>query len=580
MARVEWTRYAGDDIEAVVAMFISAKHPQAERITPSVGDGGIDVLVRDGQTSVYQVKKFAASLTPKQKKQVEKSVDRLATDPRTKDLKVDEWHLVMPWDPTLEEKKWLKDYVTSKGFPEPNWDGLTRCDLWASEYPHIVDYYLGGNAERIQQMALSIVHGLRLKEIQREDVEKWDISAFVEEIEATARVLNREDPFYTYGVHVEPATSVPVEDQLREELRRTKPGILCSTVWGDSAVRVQVDVYPKNAVAQELAPLTFNMNLTARIGSPEASAIEDFFKFGTPLELPEGSVSGVAHLPAGLGGDFANAAMTVLPNESDLDRDRELRLILVDEENVHIDSLVLQRKYASSGVPSEQGPRGLEALFTDSLGMLKVRLRFDADNKKQSMKLDVDAPDGRKLAVDCVPVLRFYNRMRAPNSLVLAPRFGPLPKQRYALEASQEGTPRFADLWYEVSRGLSLIQEYTSESLYMPNPSALDDALVGQILKTGALLNGQTITLKMDLVSTEHNPEVKDTAETIVALVPWSIELPETTVDLGYLAHAFSGRFHERAYEDSDGLYDVWRVSEGKVLARMLTPEEQKALPN
>uniref|UniRef100_UPI003F4982CB hypothetical protein n=1 Tax=Paenarthrobacter ureafaciens TaxID=37931 RepID=UPI003F4982CB len=561
-------------------MFISAKHPRAERITPSVGDGGIDVLVRGDKTSVYQVKKFAASLTPKQKKQVEKSLDRLASDPRTKDLKVDEWHLVMPWDPTLEEKKWLRDYVMSKGFPEPHWDGLTRCDLWASEYPHIVDYYLGGNAERIQQMALSIVHGLRLKEIRSEDVEKWDMSAFAHDLEATARILDREDPFYSYGVHIEPASSVPVEDRLRNELLRPRPGIVCSTVWGDSSVQVQVDVYPKNAVARELSPLTFNMNLTAKIGSPEAGAIEDFFKFGTPLELPEGSVSGVAHLPAGLGGDFANAAITVLPNATISDQDRELRLVLVDENNVQVDSLMLERKYTSSGVSTEQGPRGLEALFTDSLGIVKVRLRFDANEKTQSMKLDVDVPDGSKLAVGCLPVLSFYRRMHAPNSLALAPRFGPLPKSRYALEDSQERTPRFADLWHDVALGLSLIQEHTSESLFMPKPSELDDALVGQILKTGALLNGQTLTFKMDFVSTEHDPDVKGDAETITMLVPWSIELPGTTVDLGYLAHAFSGTFYERAHEGTDGLYDVWRVSEGKVLARMLTPEEQKAVAN
>lgn len=578
MSRVEWTRYSGEDIESVVAMFISAEYPQAERITPSSGDGGIDVLVRSDKTRVYQVKKFSAALTANQKKQVEKSVDSLVTDPRVKDLQVDEWHIVMPWDPTLEAKEWLADYVTGKGLPEPIWDGLTQCDLWASEYPHVVDYYLGGNAERIQQMALSIVHGLRLKDIRKEDVESWDISGFAEELKDTVLVLSREDPFYTYGVHVEPPSLAPVEEELRAALKREKPGIVCTTIWGNSAIRVQVDVYAKNRVAFDLAPVTFNVNLTAKAGSPEATAIEDFIKFGSPLELPDGSVNGVANLPGGLGGDFENAAAAVLPNTNISEGASELRLVLVDENDQQVDSLTIKRKYTTTGIPTDKGPRGLETLLTDALGLMNVVLRFDVDKQVQNLKLNVEAPDSSKLAVDALPVLRFYRRMCAPNSLVLAPRFGPLPEHRYPLNPVEGKGTRPADLWHDVAHALSLIQERTPQLLHMPNLSDVDENLVHQILKTGALLNGQTLTLKMDLVSTDHNPDASDDAETTVMLVPWAIELPETKVDLGYLAHAFAGTFYKRAHEEPDGLYDVWRVHDSKVLVRMLTAEEQKAL--
>jgi len=100
MSRIEWTRYNGDDNESVVAMFISGDYPAAERINPSIGDGCIDVLVKTDKTRVYQMKKFAGPLSTSQANQVKKSVDRLCTDPRVKDLQVDEWHLVMPWDAT------------------------------------------------------------------------------------------------------------------------------------------------------------------------------------------------------------------------------------------------------------------------------------------------------------------------------------------------------------------------------------------------------------------------------------------------------------------------------------------------
>ena len=118
--RVAWSRYGGEDIEHAVAMFIASEHPRAERITPSRGDGGIDILDKvDGRAVVYQVKGFHEPLEPNQKRQVERSIDRLLSDPRWGDLDIAEWHLVTPWDATPEAKQWLTDYATESGLPEP-----------------------------------------------------------------------------------------------------------------------------------------------------------------------------------------------------------------------------------------------------------------------------------------------------------------------------------------------------------------------------------------------------------------------------------------------------------------------------
>ncbi|QYF89572.1 hypothetical protein [Arthrobacter sp. PAMC25284] len=576
MSRVEWTRYSGEDIESVVAMFISAEYPEAERITPSIGDGGIDVLVKTDRTRVYQVKKFTRPLTDNQKKQVEKSVDRLVTDPRVKDLEVDEWHLVMPWDATLEAKKWLTDYVTAKGLPEPIWDGLTRCDLWASQHSNIVDYYLGGNAERIREMALSIVQGLRLKNIREEDVQSRDVSGFTDELKETVEVLNREDPFYFYGIHVEPQLKTPDREDVREALKNIKPGILLSTLMGDGRLSVQVDVYVKNRVAFELNPLKINFVTTATPGSDEATALQDFMKFGSPMELPAGSVSGSSALPGGLGGEFENAGVAVFPTSNISEGERELRLVLFDADDQQIDSLVIHRQYTTTGIPTDLGPRGMESRLTDVHGVLDVILRLDVDEQTSKMATMVHAPDG-KLAVDVLPPLRFYNKMKAPNTLAAAPRFGPIPDVRDPL-LERGGTS--ADLWYDVAEALSLIQEHTPHRLHFPNLADIEEGLIHQILRTGALLKGQTLTLSTGYVATEHDPQVSDDAETTVMLMPWRIPLQEGLVDLGHLAHAFSGSFYKRADEGPDGLYDVWSVDDGKVLVRILSEEEQKALPD
>src|SRR3954454_9142099 len=60
MTWVEWTRLEPGQVEAVVGMLVNRERPTSVRITPSRGDGGVDILDRggadDGGDVVYQVK--------------------------------------------------------------------------------------------------------------------------------------------------------------------------------------------------------------------------------------------------------------------------------------------------------------------------------------------------------------------------------------------------------------------------------------------------------------------------------------------------------------------------------------------
>lgn len=577
MSRVEWSRYSGDDIEAVAAMFISANFPEAERITPSYGDGGIDVLVEADKTRVYQVKKFHASLTGNQWNQVEKSVDRLVNDPRVAHLTVDEWHIVMPWDPTLEAKARLTEYVVGKGFPSPIWDGATRCDLWASEYPHIVDYYLHGNAARINQAALNMLHGLRLKNIAEEDIANFDVSAIAGELRKTAEFLNNEDPFFAYGFHIEPRSSAPEEEELRELLVKSKPGVILSTHWGDSRMSVQIDVYPKNRVALETNPINFNLTIQAEPDSREAVALQDFLKYGGPLDMPLGSVHGTSTAPGGLGGVFENARLYVIPAGDIPEHHQDLRLLIFDPEGVQVDSLVLHRKYSTTGITTADGPRGLETRLSDATGTFQAVWRFDVDAQNQILNFSVNRPDGQ-LAVDVLPVLRFNRALRAPNALAIAPRFGPIPEARQAI--LEEGNPLDAShLWHDIAKSLALIQEHTPLRLHFPDFSDMSEESIALITHTGALLEGQTARYKVSGLVTNHDPEEPAVSGSTVLLLPWEVSLPEGKVDLGHLAHAFKGVLVQRAKESPQGLLDVWSVEDNELLVRMLTKDERQALP-
>lgn len=576
MTRVEWSRYSGDDIEAVVAMFISAIFPAAERITPSQGDGGIDVLVKTDRTRVYQVKRFSAPLTSSQKKQIKKSVDRVVNDSRLSDLTVDEWHLVMPWDPTLEAKQWLTKYVTGKGLPEPIWDGLTQCDLWASNYPNVVDYYLRGNAQRIQDAALAIVHATHLKDVNQGDIENFNVANFTKDIEDSVGFLNREDPFYAYGLHIEPRIGPSTPEDPRESLEQVKPGVVLSSMWGNDNVSVQVDIYAKNAVASQLQPIFGKFSFAAEQGSREEIAFRDFVKFGSPLALPLGTVGGSMSAPGGLGGDFEKAAVWIVPATAN-DVGQDLRLILHDSDGRQSDVIVMNRRHVTSGLPTDQGIRGFEARLVDESRTLEFLLRLDVETQAQTFEISVNRPY-KRLATDVLPALQAYQHMRAPYTITIAPRFGPIPAHREQLpEGSKD--PDAPLLWYDVVKSLCLIQEHTPLALHVPELSTADTTLIQMITDTGALLSGQPEIREGNWVRTEHAAEASEDAATIGFLIPWEIELPEGKVDLGHLACVFSGVIHERAKKEPEGLFDVWTVPGGKVTLRTLTDEEKSALP-
>src|SRR5665647_702592 len=113
VTRIEGKRTEPGGIEHLVAMLLCRENPAATHIRPSRGDGGIDVLVPADDGSgiiVYQVKSFHSNLTASQKAQVERSFHRLVDFAKAHDLKVLEWYLTLPLDPTTENLlDWLAD---------------------------------------------------------------------------------------------------------------------------------------------------------------------------------------------------------------------------------------------------------------------------------------------------------------------------------------------------------------------------------------------------------------------------------------------------------------------------------------
>jgi hypothetical protein len=136
MTLVEWTRLEGGQVEAVVAMMVNRERPNPVRITPSRGDGGVDILDRKagpgGSDLVYQVKRYTDKLTAKQKKDIEDSLVTLMKDERWAELNVVEWHLVTPWNPSPEAENCLQDLGREHGVT-PIWHGFGSRRATGSE---------------------------------------------------------------------------------------------------------------------------------------------------------------------------------------------------------------------------------------------------------------------------------------------------------------------------------------------------------------------------------------------------------------------------------------------------------------
>ena len=153
MARVEWTRLSGEEVEELVAVLLCRENPNTTRIRPSRGDGGMDLMIPASENSfeVYQVKKFASNLAPSQKAQIEESLDRFESYRREEGLEVSAWHIALPLDPTKENIRWLERMSKDKDLSyDCDWRGLSFLDGLAAKFPDVVDamWVMGVNVLR------------------------------------------------------------------------------------------------------------------------------------------------------------------------------------------------------------------------------------------------------------------------------------------------------------------------------------------------------------------------------------------------------------------------------------------------
>lgn len=290
--RIPWTRYSGEDVESVLATFISLEERNAIKIRPSRGDGGIDLIVYlDAETvDVYQIKKFAENLNSSQKSQIENSWQELSTTVADLHLKINSWHLVMPLDPTNENLKWAKELVEPSG-TKFIWDGISRVNGWSSKHPEVIDYYFSNGKEEVSEYAARLLSLANLPDCS-------DPAILENRLRDLCSHLDKLDPYYAYSVHV------LSEYDKRDDLCPRVPGVVMSQILiTPGAGRIAVDVIEKTPIASMLHPLTFSVKIIAETDDEKEQA-QNFIEYGMPFaSLPAEVIDQSYQLPVGLSCD-------------------------------------------------------------------------------------------------------------------------------------------------------------------------------------------------------------------------------------------------------------------------------------
>ncbi len=286
--RIPWTRYSGEDIESVLATFISLEERDAIKIRPSRGDGGIDLIVYlDAETvDIYQIKKFAENLKNGQKAQIENSWQELSATTAELHVKINSWHLVMPLDPTNENLRWAKELVEPSG-TKFIWDGLSRVDGWASKYPEVIDYYFSNGKEEVSEYAAKLLSMANLPDCS-------DPVILENRLRGLCSNLDKLDPYYAYSVHV------LSEYDKRDDFSTRAPGVVVSQILvTPGSGRIAIDVIEKTPIASMLHPLTFYVKIIAGTDEEKEQA-QNFIEYGMPFtSLPAEVIDQDCQLPVG-----------------------------------------------------------------------------------------------------------------------------------------------------------------------------------------------------------------------------------------------------------------------------------------
>lgn len=456
---VDWGAYSGEQLDQVMALLLLQERRNARHRRPSRGDGGVDVYDPiSGEYDVYQIKRYSASLTSRQKTDIRDSLEAVRTAPRL-DGPVREWALVLPLDPTSGDDEWFRELTKDAPFP-CRWLGRTFWDSEAAKHPHVIDYVLRGGRDRLVRR----VH--ELTSLLREPDQPIQPGELGPALLRLRNEVNREDPHYFYDLHL---TQDPWPNASR-------PGLVLSRSEGAPGEGfVTVEVFSKYPQAVYDRPVTGNMTIVLRDEERGIDLLDDWRAledYGRELHLPAEVVPSLTlDAPGGLGGSFEGVEVTISGSTGVMLADK-LVLTVVDPGGAELAtaSLVIEKSAtaASKGV-------GVEA--TGPAFDIVLSLGIPGADRRATSNLNLMTHEfAGARASEVLPHLRFLAGFSPPNRLLVSLRKSGQQVAGAAVAVDQlgfSGRPSVTSTGLQLTEILADLEQLLG--VIVPIPAALDD---------------------------------------------------------------------------------------------------------
>jgi hypothetical protein len=400
---VHWGSYPGEFLEQVMAVLTAQDHPHLIRRSPSQGDAGVDLLLpnADGYV-VQQVKRFSGRLTNSQRGQIKDSWETFRANAQV-GRPVTAYELVLPLDPTQDEQDWFEGLTDDAPFP-CRWLGEVYWNVLAARYPHVLDYYINGQRDRINQRHRAIVAGMQ------DPTRPYTAEDAAGSLTSIMTALDRDDPHYHYDLKVT-VNEPSVAD--------AEGYMLCETRRLDDGRFLTVGVRPKHDYADRDAPM--GGTLTIRFPPPEevAGFREDFLafqQFGRALDVPDGYLDSEMIAPGGMSTTVIGGGGWIGPNLA-TDAPERWRIAITNPSGddlieLPMTTVTLTRSHVASG--------GAELTVTHGSGALEAVLQLvPGSNDGPRVELHALGLDGKPV-LEVIEVARFLARCEGSEPVRVA----------------------------------------------------------------------------------------------------------------------------------------------------------------
>jgi hypothetical protein len=508
VAQVEWSELAGEQTETLLAVLLYNDHPEATRVRPSQGDFGIDVLIPSSSApdtfDVYQIKKFAQSLTANQKGQVEESFRRLLIGLVRRGVPLADWYLMMPLDPTVDNfLDWfnaMPKRVIAKMFTDSRlnltqdeqekitawhttpgrvikWEGRPLCVTLASKYPFVVDYYLHGGRERMLK-AFGDLSSVYLTDSSLPDPSTADegTAALLTPAEVQGHLFKLQevldtDPHFRYGISLD---STPPEITLEPDL------VAATQVTQPDGRTVTVRIKQRFAEALRERPIPMKVTFLASDATFDQQAFEMWRKYGMPLVAAPAEVD--VDLPGGLGGPMSGGVTEVtalgLPGHT-----YHVRFRIRKPDGTAGDELLFSLE-AKTGLDGT----GIWETGADTTGMLSFESITDLETHMGTWTFGRESIVGREVVM-ALPGIQFLQDLDAPNVVQAAQKYGPFADYHEIPERS----PQFPESVMQFLRALATIQGQTDIPVLIPDLTTVTEDQVKAVTEAAVIITGQTV---------------------------------------------------------------------------------------